>query len=105
MRIAAFVILLLSCLALKAQVKFNGNLEELDSNHLPAGWDLTFGGQNHYEVKLDSIVKKQGKYSLSLTRGNGKGSYGAINFPINTRLHGKTLTLIGAIKTENVTDG
>ncbi len=80
-------------------------MEELDSNHLPVGWDLTFGGQNHYEVKLDSVVKFQGKYSLSLTRGNGKGSYGAINFPIKTRLHGKTLMLVGTIKTENVTDG
>jgi hypothetical protein len=105
MRSTLFFILFLSCLTLKAQIKFNGNIEDLDNKGQPRGWDLTFGGQNHYEVKVDSIVKKQGKYSVSLTRGNGKGSYGAINFPIKTRLHGKTLMLVGTIKTENITDG
>jgi C-terminal processing protease CtpA/Prc len=105
MRLTAFVILFFSCLVVKAQVKFNGSFEELDSKHQPIGWDLTFGGQNHYEAKLDSVIKREGKYSVSLTKGNGSGSYGAINFPINTRLHGKTLMLIAAIKTENITNG
>jgi hypothetical protein len=105
MRLTVLVLLVISSLTLKAQVKFNGNLEELDSLRRPVGWDLTFGGQNYYEVKLDSVTKKEGKYSLSLTRGQGKGSYGAISFPIKSRLHGKTLMLIAAIKTENVTDG
>ncbi|MES2425742.1 MAG: S41 family peptidase [Bacteroidota bacterium] len=105
MRSAFVLILFLSGLTLKAQVKFNGNMEVLDSKHMPKGWDLTFGGQNTYEVKLDSVEKRQGKYSISLTRGKSKDSYGAIDFPINTRLHGKMLIFVGTIKTKDINNG
>lgn len=80
-------------------------MEDLDNKGMPRGWDLTFEGQNTYDVKLDSIQKKQGKYSLMLTPGKSKATYGAIDFPITQRLHGKSIILIGTIKTENVKSG
>jgi C-terminal processing protease CtpA/Prc len=89
----------------RAQLPFNGNFEFLDSAYKPVGWDLTFYGQNTYAVKLDSLEKCQGKYAISISSGNSKAGYGAINFPIHQRYQGKTLTLIGNIKTEGITDG
>jgi C-terminal processing protease CtpA/Prc len=98
--------ILLSCFTLQAQVKFNGNFEELDNNGNPTGWDLTYYHTNTYDIKVDSLVKMQGKYSVSISSGNDTvNSVGAIIFPIHQRLHGKILTLTGTIKTENVTGG
>jgi C-terminal processing protease CtpA/Prc len=106
MRSFAFIIIFIAGVtAVKAQVKFNGNMEALNDKHMPTGWDLTFEGQNTYEVILDSVEKRQGRYSLLLTRGNTKATYGAIAFPIKTHLQGKKLTLIGSLKTENVNSG
>jgi C-terminal processing protease CtpA/Prc len=105
MRFNAFVILLFSCTALKAQVKFNGNMEQSDSTGNPVGWDLTFDHSNTFDIKPDSLIKKQGKYSVSISSGNSKADYGAINFPIHSGFHGTTLFLSGFIKTENVTGG
>ncbi|MBC7399231.1 MAG: hypothetical protein H7289_04740 [Mucilaginibacter sp.] len=105
MRLPIIVAFLFCCLIATAQVKFNGNMEVLDDKGLPAGWDLTFDHQNTYDVKLDSLEKRQRKYSLSISPGKSKVSYGAINFPIKTHLHGKTLMLVAAIKTENVNSG
>lgn len=105
MRSLFFISLILSFFTGLAQTPFNGNLEMLDSAGKPIGWDLTFYGQNTYNVKLDSLVKRQGKYSISLSSRNSHASYGAINFPIHQRYQGKTLTLIGNIRTEGITGG
>lgn len=105
--INGFLLLLLSLsfFSLKAQQKFNGNFEIIDKSGHPAGWDLTFGGQNPGEVKLDSLVKKQGKYSISIS-ADKKPPYGvAIDYAIKRKLVGKHLILIGNIKTENISDG
>ncbi|WP_428329858.1 S41 family peptidase [Mucilaginibacter sp.] len=96
---------MLLCTVVNGQVKFNGNFEKIDSKGNPVGWDLTFDGHNTYEIKVDSLVKRQGKYSVSITPGNSKNGFGAINFPINKSFHGKNLILIASIKTENVTGG
>ena len=105
MRLPFFISLILSCLAGLAQAPFNGNFEALNNASKPEGWDLTFDGQNTYDVKLDSLVKVQGKYAISISSGNSKAGFGAINFPIHQRYQGKTLKLIGNIKTENVIGG
>jgi len=105
MRLFLFPTLILFSISIKAQVKFNGNFERLDAKGNPVGWDLTFDHANTYDVKLDSLVKKQGKYSVSISSGDSKGWSSAINFPIRQSFHGKTLILVGNIKTENVTGG
>jgi len=105
MRILLLYTLLLCCSTLNAQVNFNGNFEQLDSLGKPLGWELSFNNSKSYEIKQDSIVKQQGKYSISITPGDGKESYGAINHPIHQTFHGKTLTLYGNIKTEKVSEG
>ncbi|WP_316801948.1 S41 family peptidase [Pedobacter nototheniae] len=87
-----------------AQSIFNGNFEKLDQKGNPAGWDLTYNNQNKYEVKLDSNTKQQGKYAISIT-SNPNASSAAIKFPIDKTFAGKSITLVGNIKTENVTDG
>jgi C-terminal processing protease CtpA/Prc len=100
-----FIILLFVSLQAIAQIKLNGNFEQLDSAGVPLGWDLSFDQRNTFDVKTDSLVKRQGKYSISISPGNSKDAFGAVNFPINASFHGKYLTLIGTIKTENVHDG
>ncbi|WP_316845196.1 S41 family peptidase [Pedobacter psychrodurus] len=105
--INAFLVLLLSLSfsTVRAQQKFNGNFEILDKPGHPAGWDFTFGGQNPGEVKLDSLIKKEGKYSVSIS-ADKKPPYGVvIDYPIKRKLTGKNLMLVGNIKTENISDG
>lgn len=97
-----FIIILFCCPALKAQVIFNGNLEKLDKNGKPLGWELSLGNDTSYQVKVDSVIKRQGKYSLSIASGKGKSGFGAINHPIHQTFHGELLTLTGTIKTEDV---
>jgi len=102
MRLYLLCVILLCGFTLKAQVKFNGNLEQMDKNGKPLGWELSLYNDTSYQVKLDSIVKRQGKYSISITPGSGKITFGAINHPIHQTFHGELVTLIGTIKTEDV---
>jgi len=97
--------LLLPLSLINAQLKFNGNLEQLDDKGKAAGWNFFYDKENTYKVQLDSLVSRQGKYSISITSANGIDKYGAVSYPINKTFHGSTLTLIGSIKTENVRDG
>jgi len=97
------LLLLTASVITNAQV-FNGNFETLDHKGLPLGWDLNFQAENKYEIKLDSLVKKQGKYSVSIASG-AQISTAAIVFPIQQSFDGENLILIGTIKTENVSGG
>ena len=107
MKTLALAILLL-CLALvntsKAQDLFNGNLEQPDHSGNPRGWDLSYYQRNKYEIKLDSLIKRQGKYSVSLS-SNDKTDNGAIVYTIPKKFKGKQVILIGYLKTENVSEG
>jgi C-terminal processing protease CtpA/Prc len=96
--------LVFCCSVVLAQNKFNGNFEVLDSKGIPVGWDLTYKNQNKYLVELDSTVSKDGKFAVSIT-ANADEKSGAILYPINKRFEGKTLTLVGTLKTENVSSG
>lgn len=104
-RYLSVIILLFALFKANAQIKFNGNFEQLDSTGAPLGWDLSFDQRNTFDVRIDSLVKRQGKYSISISSGNSKDVFGAVNFPIHSTYHGKYLMLIGTIKTENVNDG
>lgn len=95
-------------LAISSEVmaqKFNGNIEILDSNKMPLGWDLTYKNLNTYQVQLDSLVKKQGKYAISIESGNAEGNSGAFVYVLPTAFKGNKITFIGSIKTEEVSDG
>lgn len=97
--------LLFSSFLSSGQESFNGNIERLDSKWNPIGWDLTFDGYNTFLVNVDSTVKYQGKYSISIASGNSTSTSGAISYTIPSRFKGKRITLVAAIKTENISGG
>ncbi len=105
MLLSCFLIILWHCAPVYAQQKFNGNFEQLDSTGNPTGWDLTYDKLNKYETKLDSLIKKQGKYSISISSGNLPLQSSAIIYKLDQKYSGKNLILVGNIKTENVSDG
>jgi C-terminal processing protease CtpA/Prc len=69
----------------------------------PSGWN-NFGGSN-YNLAIDSINIKSGKYSASIEFKEGNPDFKAWAFTIPDNYAGKKITLTGYIKTENVTDG
>jgi hypothetical protein len=84
-----------------AQVKFNGDLEEINLKaKLPSGWESYI--PNNYDYTLDSTIVKKGKYSVSITSKTGEGKFGAISCLIPQTLAGTKLKLKCFIKTENV---
>ncbi len=105
MLFSSLLLILCHCAPLYAQQKLNGNFEQLDSNGNPTGWDLTYNKLNKYETKLDSLIKKQGKYSVSISSGNLPLQSSAIIYKLDHKYSGKNLILVGNIKTENVSDG
>jgi C-terminal processing protease CtpA/Prc len=95
--------LLVCCLTVAGQNPFNGNFEII-RNGVPQGWDLTYKNQNKYIVKLDSAISRQGRFSVSMEATSAERS-GAIIYPIEERFEGKSLILIGSLKTTDVADG
>lgn len=88
-----------------SQHKINGSFEELDQNGNPVGWDLSYYKKNTYTIKLDSLIKTQGKYSVSIS-SDGKAILGnAIVQSIQQKLNGRMLSLVGSIRTKDVSDG
>ncbi|KAA8477172.1 C-terminal processing protease CtpA/Prc [Arcticibacter tournemirensis] len=105
-RILLTALLVARWLILPAQVNFNGNLEIIDKDSgRPGGWTFYLGKEHTYNVGLDSVIKRQGKYSVSITAQEGKDIYGTIKHIINHSFHGKHLMLVGSVKTEDVNDG
>lgn len=104
-KICLFLVLLFYSPLIYGQHTFNGNLEDFDHDGKPDGWDFTYKNQNKYTVELDSVIKRQSKYAVSLFSGNSTAQSGAILFPIHQSFKGQRLTLVGSIKTENVTGG
>lgn len=98
-----FLMLLVCCLSVAGQNPFNGNFEII-RNGVPQGWDLTYKNQNKYIVKLDSAISRQGRFSVSMEATSAERS-GAIIYPIKERFEGKSLILIGSLKTIDVADG
>jgi hypothetical protein len=97
----ALCLLLMGSRTTNAQVKFNGDLENINRKaKLPTGWEHTIG--SGYDYVLDSTVVKKGKYSLSLASKPGGSEFGAIDCFIRETLKGSRLQLKGFIKTENV---
>lgn len=81
---------------------FNFDFETVEKGH-PQGW--TNFGSVTYQKALDSSVVKSGKYSVSLSYTEGKKEFKAWAFTLPDNYKGKSITLSGYIKTENVTEG
>src|SRR5882762_6420088 len=91
-----------------AQAKYSFDMEEINaSTGLPLGWSGQFNEaqKSGYPVKLDSVIKQNGRYSLSIEKGTGDGQFGVTNLYINPVFSGKRVRLTGYIKTENITEG
>jgi len=104
------IVILIFCTGCSShsQVKFNGNFEILNSNKTKAeGWGGSFQPNQlaAYSIKVDSVVKQQGKYSLSIQKVKDESEFGAINYRISQTFKGEKIQLKGYIKTENVKNG
>lgn len=78
---------------------YNFNFEKIE-NGTPANWNKMGGGNSTFSV--DSIVKINGKYAAVIEVKNGQTNFGACGMTIPYSYDGKTITLSGYIKTENV---
>nr|WP_294946891.1 S41 family peptidase [uncultured Mucilaginibacter sp.] len=99
---------LLSCRPAISQTQFNGDLETLSADRSkPAGWITYFQPEQlkSYPVKVDSIIKQQGKYAVSIEKAGEGGDFGVIDYVIPKTFKGSKVELRGYVKTENVTAG
>ena len=91
-----------------AQTSYSFDMENISpSTKMPSGWSGQFNEaqKKGYPVKLDSVVKQNGRYSLSIEKGTGDGQFGVINMRIEPVFSGKRVRLTGYIKTEDIAEG
>lgn len=89
------------------QVYFNGSMETLNTKHQPVGWLFPASAEQgkRLPVSLDSLDKKDGKYSISITSSTGSEGFIATSFNIPGAFKGENVELKGFLKTQQVTDG
>ena len=103
-----FLLSLLLTGCLTAQTDYSFDMEVINpSTKMPSGWSAQFteAQEKGYRVKIDSVVKKDGRYSLSIERGTGDGQFGVTNMYIKPIFSGKRIRLTGYLKTENIANG
>jgi C-terminal processing protease CtpA/Prc len=91
-----------------AQIDPKGSFEQLDpKTQKPLGWNYGFAKtlKPGYSVRLDSLEKKEGKYSLLIEKLGDAESYTTIGYSLPKSYDGKILSLVGYIKTEAVAKG
>jgi len=99
---------ILTATMLTAQTSYSLDMETINpSTSMPSGWGRQFSEEQKkgYPVNLDSIVKQNGRYSLSIEKGTGEGGFGVTTLGIKPVFSGKKIRLTGYIKTENITRG
>ncbi|RYE22299.1 MAG: peptidase S41, partial [Sphingobacteriaceae bacterium] len=86
---------------------YNGSFEHLGEKRMPAGWTSGFteDQRKNYRVELDSVVKKEGRYALSISRTGNESSFGVATYIIPHTLKGKQIQLKGYLKTDRVAGG
>ena len=82
--------------------KFNLGFEQLIQNR-PLGWDSM--GNQAYRLSIDSVNTHGGRYSAVIEYNGNDPQFRAWSFTIPGSYPGKTITLSGYVKTENVSDG
>ncbi|MBS1563547.1 MAG: hypothetical protein JST39_04125, partial [Bacteroidetes bacterium] len=105
--LAALVPALIFGMVAHAQDNYSLDMEKINPDtHMPAGWTKPSEEQQRgYPAKIDSVIKKDGRYSLSLEKATGEGGYGAISILIDPKFAGKKIRLTGYIKTDSIKDG
>lgn len=92
-----------------AQTNFNGGFEKIDpKTSQPLGWTYGFNKDQafDYPTKLDNLIKKEGKYSVSIEKKDKTNiDYGVISYVIPARFKGNTIQLTAYIKTQSVANG
>ena len=87
-----------------AQSSYNFDFENINaSTGFPEG--IISNQTTTYSISVDSLIRKQGKYSVVMEQKDPNAKFGAFSFHINPSFSGKKLTLKGFIRTENVSDG
>ncbi len=109
-RILPYLLALSATLALRARAQDTLNLsfEQVSPDgKTPRGWSLSFvaGQQESHELALDSIVRKDGRYALSIRRKSPGADYAAAEYVIPVNYQGRQLVLTGYLRTENVRQG
>jgi hypothetical protein len=84
---------------LQAGSDFNLDFENVENGN-PAGWQVN-SGQN-YKFSLDSSIVQNGKYSVALEYTEDEPNFVILGKFLFEKFEGKTITLSGYLKTENV---
>lgn len=104
--VASLFITFLSVLTGYAQTsevqKLNLDFEQNEKGY-PLRWESF--GSNDYQVYIDSVTVKKGKYAVVIENTKDKSDYKALGINLPNNYVGKSIRLSGYIKTENVTDG
>jgi C-terminal processing protease CtpA/Prc len=96
------------CVSCTAQNELNGSFEKINpTNHSPEGWNYVSGkvSTTGYLTQLDSLVKHSGSYSTVLQKKQPGEGFGVFSYTIPKTFEGKTISLVGYIKTEEVANG
>ncbi len=103
-RFVFFIVILYSFFGFGFSQEYNLNFEKVsDKQGLPDGWGRW--GALTYDIKLDSLIKHSGKYSLrieSQTDEIVKGEFGCPRYSIPVDFAGKTVTVKAIMKLEDV---
>jgi len=82
--------------------KLNLDFEQNEKG-FPLRWE-TFGSKD-YQVHMDSVIVKKGKYSVVIENTTHPSDFKALSIQLPHNYIGKSIRLSGYIKTENVTEG
>ena len=89
------------------QISFHPSPE--DFNFETAGGEKPYAwnhfGDDHYLFAVDSVSAQQGKRSLSISNESRADGFGAWRYTLPVVYPGKSITLRGFVKTENVDNG
>jgi hypothetical protein len=85
--------------------KYNLDMEQLTpAKDKALGWATYFqvAQSKAYPVKVDSVVKQHGKYSMSIEKVADGAQFGVVDYPIKKTFSGTTIQLRGYLKTQGV---
>lgn len=105
--LAKFILFLFACFfafsSAFAQVNFRGDMETIDATRqFPVGWTYPLDMAKNYNFILDSAIKQDGRYSVTISNKAEAISYGSTGFNIPQTFKGQGIELRGYLKTENV---
>ena len=91
---------------------FNFSFEDIDSTGIPTGWNLYLKKdrglskkEGEKKTSLDSIIHKDGKYSLKIEMNDSDSIFSKISRIIQSPSSGKSIRFSGFIKTQHVDKG